>query len=121
MSTVDRLAQCLSDPGKYLEDDNFQGTVFEACSVINVNPAWKRMSLKERVQLIRSRATLPDREWQEAHEHSCDSIIDLLDRFDGKLPMLRHDPQIAVEASVHIAVMLLSDDNVTAEVCIVVP
>jgi len=121
MPTVDRLAKCLCDPGVYLAGDNFDGTVFEACNVVNVDAVWKKMTTQEKIMQIRDRTTLPDREWQEAHEYSCDSLVSLLTRFNGRIPPLREDPQSAVEAAVHTAVVLLSDDNVTAEVVVVVP
>lgn len=119
MPTVDRLATCLSDPDTYLLEDHFEGTVFEACNVVTVDARWRAMSIKEKVQQIRDRTTLPDREWQEAHEYSCDSLTRILEENQGKIPRLTEHPQPAVEAAVHTAVMLLSDDNVTAEVLVI--
>lgn len=123
MPTVDRLAECLADPGKYLGDDkNFAGTVFEACNVVNFSAdKWKKFSVKDKILEIRDKTTLPDREWQEAHESSCDAITGLLDRYDQKIPTLQEDPQAAIEAAVNTAVVLLSDDNVTAQVVVVEP
>ena len=121
LPTVNKMAACISDPDQYLRDDNFEGTVFEACNVVNVDAAWKGMSIKEKITQIRDRTTLPDREWQEAHEHSCNSLIRLFDENGGKIPTLCQKPQAAVEAAVHIAVVLLSDDNVTAEVLVITP
>lgn len=121
MPTVAKMAACLSDPDQYLRDDNFTGTVFEACNVVSVDAAWKAMSIKEKISTIRDRTTLPDREWQEAHEHSCNSIIKVLDDNGGRIPTLCENPQAAVTASVHTAVVLLSDDNVTAEVLLIQP
>jgi hypothetical protein len=121
MPTTMRMSECMCDPGSYLENDNFHGTVFEACNVVNVDGAWKRLTTAEKLQQIRERTTLPDREWQEAHEYSCDALLGLLDKFKGKLPTMSQNPQAAVEAAVNIAVVLLSDDNVTAEVLVVQP
>lgn len=121
MPSVDRLAQCLCSPGEYLKGDNFDGTVFEACRVITVDANWQRLSCKEKILQIRDRTTLPDREWQEAHEYSCDKLVELLDRYGGELPTLQADPQSAVEAAVNLAVVLLSDDNVTAEILVLAP
>merc|ERR1711939_988240 len=121
MPTVHRLAQCLCDPGLYLEQDNFGGTVFEACNVVSVDGAWKKLTTREKILQIRDRTTLPDREWQEAHEYSCDALVRILEKNGGTIPRLREDPQQAVEAAVNTAVVLLSDDNVTAEVLVVSP
>jgi len=121
MPTVERLAQCICDPMTYLTQDNFDGTVFEACNVVNVDANWKKLSLKDKISQIRDRTTLPDREWQEAHEGSCDAIVDLLERFNGRIPLLSEDPQAAIEAAVNTAVVLLSDDNVTAQVVVIQP
>jgi len=121
MPTVDRLAQCLCDPGTYLAADRFEGTVFEACNVVSVDANWKKMSTAEKIRTIRDRTTLPDQEWQDAHEGSCDAICNLLERFHGKIPLLVEDPQSAIEAAVNTAVVLLSDDNVTAQVVVVEP
>jgi hypothetical protein len=121
LPTVAKMAECLSDPDKYLKADNFEGTVFEACNVVTVDAAWKAMSIKDKITTIRDRTTLPDREWQEAHEHSCNSIVQVLDENGGRIPTLCENPQAAVTASVHTAVVLLSDDNVTAEVLLIHP
>jgi len=121
MPTVERLAQCLSDPDTYLKEDHFDGTVFEACNVVNVDEHWKKLSNKEKIQQIRDRTTLPDREWQEAHEYSCDSLMRLIEENKHQIPRLYENPQAAVEAAVHLAVILLSDDNVTAEVMVIQP
>jgi len=119
MPNNERMAQCISDPCQYLANDNFEGTVFQACNVVTVDGRWKAMATKDKILQIRDRTTLPDREWQEAHEHSCDSLVKLLDTNQGMIPLLIDNPQAAVEAAVHTAVMLLSDDNVTAEVLVV--
>jgi hypothetical protein len=118
MPTVDRLAECLSDPDRYLMEDNFVGTVFEACNVVTVDATWKSMATKNKILQIRDRTTLPDREWQEAHEYSCNAVVRLLEEH-GNIPKLYENPQAAVEAAVNTAVILLSDDNVTAEVLVV--
>jgi len=121
MPSTARMAECMCDPGTYLEGDNFHGTVFEACNVVHVDAAWKRLTTAEKLSQIRDRTTLPDREWQDAHEYSCDALLTLLDKYKGKLPTMSEDPQVAVEAAVNTAVVLLSDDNVTAEVLVVQP
>lgn len=121
MPTVEKMAQCLSDPDAYLQADNFEGTVFEACNVVSVDAHWKSLTIKEKLIQIRDRTTLPDREWQEAHETSCNAIVKILDDNGGKIPRLVENPQAAVEAAVNTAVVLLSDDNVTAEVLVIQP
>ena len=49
---------------QYLLEDNFDGTVFEACNVVTVDARWKSMSTVDKIKQIRERTTLPDREWQ---------------------------------------------------------
>lgn len=119
MPTVDRMASCLSDPNQYLLDDNFHGTVFEACNVVTVDAHWKSQCTKDKIEQIKARTTLPDREWQEAHEYSCSEVVRILTENGGSIPKLVEKPQQAVEAAVNTAVILLSDDNVTAEVLVV--
>ena len=72
---------------------------------------------------------------QDAHEYSCDELVRILTvcclaseprpdtdlEYAGQdhgdtIPKLVENPQPAVEAAVHTAVILLSNDNVTAEV-----
>lgn len=116
---MDRMASCLANPGQYLDDANaFDGTVFEACRVVTVDGNWQGKSLQDKVKQIRRDTTLPDAMWQEAHEDSCDALVRLLGKH-GRLPTLAEDPQAAVEAAVNVAVMLLSDDNVTAELVVI--
>jgi len=119
MPTVERMARCLSDPAQYLLEDNFDGTVFEACNVVTVDARWKSMSTVDKIKQIRERTTLPDREWQDAHEYSCDELVRILTDHGDTIPKLVENPQPAVEAAVHTAVILLSDDNVTAEVLVI--
>jgi len=87
--------------------------------VVTVDAHWKSQCTKDKIEQIKARTTLPDREWQEAHEYSCNAVVRILAENGGSIPKLVEKPQQAVEAAVNTAVILLSDDNVTAEVLVV--
>jgi len=121
LPTESRLVKCLSNPGAYLMADRFDGTVFEDCEVVDIDDDWQRMTLIEKIEFIREKCELPDDMWQEAHSGSCDKLLELAKANNGTFPSMKENPGCAVEATAHMAVMFLSDDNITATVSCLIP
>jgi len=117
LPTEQRFVEALCDPGVYFMADKYDGTVFEDCEVVDLDsPEWGGLDVTRRLKFIREECELPDDEWQDAHTHSVNSLIEIASNNNGALPPLRDNAQAAVEAVAHIAVMLLSDDNITATI-----
>jgi len=116
-----RIALLLANPTEYIASKNLmKDTIFNSiCGQKSGQMA--TMSNKDKIDCIKSTVygSLPDEMWRRAYEISYNHVIGQLQ--SGALPSLASDPETVIQFATHVAVLMLSDDNVSSEILVITP
>ena len=116
LPSLDALARCICDPGRYVENGRFlDGTVLgymiDRKGILPPTEEWQDDPLSHVTKILHDLA--PDQLWKDAIMASSEICR------RAPLHRLADDPQRAVDVAVNLAVLFASDDNVTLEVTVV--
>jgi len=135
LPSLQHTARCITDPEAYMKDIScLDQTCFGLFLKTNSDkwyrsnklplpdlsePAWGQDAVQCCYQLLHNFA--PDDTWQRAVQDSYDQITRLRSDHNGTVPVFTENPQAAAIMAVNLAVLLMSDDNVTLEAFLLSP
>jgi len=111
----ERLSRVIFAPHQYLQTD----FLLDTCTSVYA-PGNCGTDARSKIEFIKNSIFAQlDARWSTAYTESYDYVMHVLDSADR--PSLLSDPLAAITLASHICVVLLSDDNVSTEVLILVP
>ena len=133
--SVDAFGRCLANPEAYMAGDCLQGTCLQQ---ILVNPDYRRYLYQAKKWLPREDNVewnqdptkccyelmlnlAPDSTWENAVNSSWTNVERLRAMHGGLVPSLVEAPAAAIEMITNLAVLLMSDDNVSIEALVIAP
>ena len=135
LPSLEHTARCIADPEAYMKDIScLDQTCFGLFLKTNSDqwyrdnglplpdpsePAWGTNAAECCYKLLHNFA--PDNTWQKAVQDSYDQIEALRSDHNGAVPKFTANPQAAAIMAVNLAVLLMSDDNVTLEAFLLTP
>jgi len=117
----DRIAFLLSNPARYISSKNLMKDTIVNSICGNKSNQMSTMTNTDKIDCIKSTVygSLPDEMWRRAYEISYNHVIGQLK--SGNLPSLASDPETVIQFATHVAVLMLSDDNVSSEILVISP
>jgi hypothetical protein len=116
-----RIAMLLSNPARYIKSPNLMKDTIVNSICGQKSGQIANMTASQKIEVIKSTVygSLPDEMWRRAYEISYNHVIEKLSA--GNFPELKDDPEAVVQFATHVAVLMLSDDNVSSEILVIIP